>query len=97
MDEWLPHGHLARFVADLADHELDLTRFYASYKKVKGKPPYGPRMMLRIVLYGYCVGVRSSRKIEQACPDVVAFRWLAGQQFPDFRSISRFRERHLPA
>lgn len=97
LDEWLPENHLARFIADLVDNELDLTRFYDSYKKVKGQPPYDPRMMLRIMLYGYCVGVRSSRKIEASCVDVVAFRWLAGQQFPDFRSISRFRERHLSA
>ncbi len=53
--------------------------------------------MLRILLYGYCVGVRSSRELERACTDVVAFRWLAAQQAPDFRSIGRFRERHLTA
>lgn len=51
--------------------------------------------MLRILLYGYCVGVRSSRELERACTNVVAFRWLAAQQAPDFRSIGRFRERHL--
>ncbi|MFQ4149550.1 transposase [Arthrobacter sp. LAPM80] len=53
--------------------------------------------MLRIVLYGYCVGVRSSRELERACTDVVAFRWLSAQQAPDFRSIGRFRGRHLAA
>lgn len=79
------------------DEELDLDRFYKSYAKVKGQPPYDTRLMLRIVLYGYCVGVRSSREIERACTDVVAFRWLAAQQGPDFPSISRFRERHLAA
>ncbi|MDQ6739145.1 MAG: transposase [Actinomycetota bacterium] len=68
-----------------------------SYAKAKGQPPYDPRLMLRIVLYGYCVGVRSSRELERACTDVVAFRWLAMQQAPDFRSIGRFRERHLAA
>ncbi len=97
LDEWLPQGHLARFIAELVDHELDLDRFYKSYAKAKGQPPYDPRLMLRIVLYGYCVGVRSSREIERACTDVVAFRWLATQQAPDFRSIGRFRERHLAA
>ncbi|RAN69336.1 IS5/IS1182 family transposase [Bacillus sp. SRB_336] len=97
LDEWLPEGQLARFIAELVDHELDLTRFYASHKKAKGQPPYDPRLMLRIVLYGYCVGVRSSREVERACTDVVAFRWLAAQQAPDFRSIARFRERHLAA
>ena len=97
LDEWLPQGHLARFIGELVDTELDLTRFYASYAKAKGQPPYDPRLMLRIVLYGYCVGVRSSRELEKACTDVVAFRWLAAQQAPDFRSIGRFRERHLAA
>lgn len=97
LEEWLPQTHLARFIAELVDGELDLGRFYASYAKAKGQPPYDPRLMLRIVLYGYCVGVRSSRELEKACTDVVAFRWLAAQQGPDFRSIGRFRERHLAA
>ncbi|MDJ0358484.1 ISL3 family transposase [Paenarthrobacter sp. PH39-S1] len=92
LEEWLPGNHLARFIAELVDTELDLARFYKSYAKAKGQPPYDPRLMLRIVLYGYCVGVRSSREIERACTDVVAFRWLAAQQAPDFRSISLFRE-----
>lgn len=97
LDEWLPQDHLARFIAELVDDELDLSAFYASYAKAKGQPPYDPRLMLRIILYGYCVGIRSSRELEKACTDVVAFRWLAAQQFPDFRSIGRFRQRHLAA
>lgn len=97
LDEWLPEGHLARFVAEVVDTELDLSRFYASYGKAKGFPPYDPRLMVRVLLYGYCVGVRSSRELERACTDVVAFRWLSGQQFPDFRSFARFRRRHLAA
>ncbi|GAA1357882.1 hypothetical protein GCM10009596_09850 [Arthrobacter rhombi] len=97
LDEWLPSNHLARFIAELVENELDLDRFHASYRKAKGQPPYDPRLMLRIVLYGYCVGVRSSRELEKACTDVVAFRWLAAQQAPDFRSVGRFRERHLAA
>lgn len=97
LDEWLPEGHLARFIAELVGEHLDLSGFYVSYAKAKGQPPYDPRMMLRVLLYGYCVGVRSSRELERACVDVVAFRWLSGQQAPDFRSIGRFRKRHLPA
>lgn len=97
LDEWLPEGHLARFLAELVENELDLERFYASYAKAKGQPPYDPRLMLRILLYGYCTGVRSSRELERACTDVVSFRWLSAQQAPDFRSIARFRERHLAA
>lgn len=97
LDDWLPQEHLARFIAELVDSHLDLSRFYASYAKRKGQPPYDPRLMLRVLLYGYCVGVRSSRELERACIDVVAFRWLSGQQAPDFRSIGRFRKRHLAA
>lgn len=76
LEEWLPANHLARFIAELVDSELDLSRFYASQARAKGQPPYDPRLMLRIVLYGYCVGVRSSREVERACTDVVAF-WAA--------------------
>ena len=97
LEEWLPEGHLARFIAELVENELDLTFFYKSYAKAKGQPPYDPRLMLRVLLYGYCTGVRSSRAIERACTDMVSFRWLSVQQAPDFRSIARFRERHLAA
>lgn len=97
LDEWLPENHLSRFIAEIVETSLDLDRFYSSYRKVKGQPPYDPRLMVRVLLYGYCVGVRSSRELERACVDVVAFRWLSGQQTPDFRSIGRFRKRHLAA
>ena len=60
-------------------------------------PSDDPRLMLRIVLYGDCVGVRSSRELARVCVDVVASRWLAGQRAPDFRSIGRFRKRRLAA
>ncbi|WP_148236706.1 IS1182 family transposase [Intrasporangium calvum] len=97
LDEWLPADHLARFIADLVDEHLDLSRIHASYTKAKGGPPYDPRLMVRILLYGYTTGVRSSRQLEAACVDVVAFRWLAAGAGPDFRSIGRFRKRHLAA
>jgi len=97
LDEWLPQNHLSRFIAEIVETELDLDRFYSSYRKIKGQPPYDPRLMVRVLLYGYCVGVRSSRELERACVDVVAFRWLSAQQAPDFRSIGRFRKRHLAA
>jgi transposase len=97
LDEWLPAEHLARFIAELVDEHLDLSRIHASYTKAKGAPPYDPRLMVRILLYGYTTGVRSSRQLEAACQDVVAFRWLAAGQGPDFRSIARFRKRHLSA
>jgi transposase len=93
----LPEGHLARFVAELVDHVLDLSPIYASYEEVRGYPPYDPRLMVRLLVYGYSTGVRSSRMIERKCVDDVAFRFLAADCAPDYRSIARFRRRHLAA
>jgi transposase len=97
LDEWLPEDHLARFVAELVDEVLDLSAIHASYTEVRGFPPYDPRLMVRLLIYGYTTGVRSSRAIERKCVDDVAFRFLAADQAPDYRSISRFRRRHLDA
>lgn len=97
LDEWLPEGHLARFVAELVGEALDLSAVYADYTEVRGYPPYDPRLMLRLLIYGYMTGVRSSRAIERRCVDDVGFRFLAADQAPDFRSIARFRRRHLDA
>jgi len=97
IDDWLPEEHLARFVSDLVEEALDLEPFLASYTEAKGFPPYDPRMMLKLIIYGYSTGVRSSRAIEKACWEDVPFRWLSANQTPDFRSIARFRRRHLVA
>ncbi len=97
LDEWLPEGHLARFVAELVDEVLDLGPILASYTERRGQPPYDPRLMVRLLIYGYTTGVRSSRAIERKCTDDVAFRYLAAGQGPGYRSISRFRARHLDA
>jgi transposase len=97
LQEWLPEGHLARFVAELVDEVLDLGPIVADYKEVRGYPPYDPRLMVRLLVYGYSAGVRSSRAIERKCVDDVAFRFLAADCAPDFRSIARFRRRHLDA
>ncbi|MGH8965865.1 MAG: IS1182 family transposase, partial [Actinomycetes bacterium] len=97
LDDWLPAEHLARFIADLVDEHLDLSRIQAAYTEGRGGPPYDPRLMVRILLFGYTTGVRSSRKLEAACIDVVAFRWLAAGSAPDYRAIARFRKRHLSA
>ena len=97
LNDWLPEGHLARFVAELVDEVLDLAPFLAAYTEVRGAPPYDPRLMLKLVIYGYVSGVRSSRAIERRCHDDVAFRFLAANTAPDFRSLSRFRRRHLEA
>nr|WP_306934194.1 IS1182 family transposase [Streptomyces luteogriseus] len=95
LDDWLPGDHPARFVADLVDEVLDLSPILADYTEKRGFPPYDPRLMLRLLIYGYTTGVRSSRAIERRCVDDVAFRFLAAGQAPDFRSIARFRRRHL--
>jgi transposase len=97
LDDWLPEDHLARFVADLVDEVLDLGPVLADYTDRRGYPPYDPRLMVRLLIYGYTTGVRSSRAIERKCVDDVAFRFLTADQAPDFRSIARFRRRHLDA
>ena len=97
IDDWLPEGHLARFVSELVEEVLDLEPFLASYTEARGFPPYDPRLMLKLLIYGYVTGVRSSRAIERRCHDDVAFRFLAANTAPDYRSVARFRRRHLNA
>lgn len=95
--DWLPEGHLAFFISDTVD-QLDISAIQNEYEKeLRGYPPYHPRMMLKILVYGYCVGVRSSRKIARRVEEDVAFRFLAGGNMPRFRSIAEFRQRHLRA
>jgi transposase len=95
LQEWLPEGHLCYFVSDVVD-QLDLTAMHAAYGEEKrGQPPYDPRMMTKLLVYGYCVGVYSSRKIQQRLQEDVAFRMLAAGNAPDFRTISDFRKIHL--
>ena len=95
--DWVPEDHLARFVSELVDEVIDLEPFLAVFTEKRGFPPYDPRLMLKLLIYGYTTGVRSSRKIEKRCYDDVAFRFLAANQAPDFRSVARFRRRHLAA
>jgi transposase len=95
--DWLPEDHLAYFVSDVVD-ELDLSAVESIYEKEeRGQPPYHPRMMTKILLYGYCVGVFSSRRIERKLTEDVGFRILAAGNEPDFRTISDFRKLHLAA
>ncbi len=89
--DWPPGDHVALFVSELVEEVLDLSPFLASYTEARGFPPYHPRLMLKVLLYGYTTGVRSSRKIETRCHEDVAFRYLAANSAPDFRSIARFR------
>jgi transposase len=95
LDEWLPAGHLVRFIADLVDEYLDLSVFHADCAEGRGGPPFDPRLMVPVLLLGYTTGVRSSRRLEAACTEVVAFRWLAAGAAPDFRAIARFCKCHL--
>ena len=97
LDDWLPGEHLARFIAELVDEHLDLSRIRAAYTEGRGGPPYDPRLMVRVLLYGYTIGMRSSRAIETKCVDDVPFHWLAAGAAPDFRAVARFRKRHLSA
>jgi len=95
--EWLPDDHLSYFVSDVVD-QLDLSAIESVYEEEdRGQPPYHPRMMTKILLYGYCVGVFSSRRIQKRLVEDVAFRVLAAGNEPDFRTISDFRKLHLKA
>ena len=97
LQEWVPEGDLAHFVSDLVEDSLDLSGIYASYEEERGYPPYDPRLMLKLLIYGYATGTVSSRKLEQATHRDVAVRMLCADQHPDYRSIARFRARHLDA
>ena len=95
MHEWLPEGHLAHHVSDLVD-ELDLTVFYAPYEgDGRRNAPYEPRMMVKVLLYGYATGVFSSRGIARRLEEDVAFRVLGAGNFPSHRTLCGFRRRHL--
>jgi transposase len=95
--DWLPEGHLAYYVSDVVD-QLDLSAIQAVYEKeMRGQPPYDPRMMTKVLVYGYCVGVFSSRRIQKRLQEDIGFKVLAAGNEPDFRTISDFRKIHLEA
>ena len=97
LQEWLPDDHLAYFISDVVD-QMDLSEITARYEQEsRGGPPYHPRMMVKVLLYGYCVGVASSRRIAQRLHEDIAFRVLAANNTPDFRTISDFRKDNLAA
>jgi transposase len=95
--DFVPAGHLARFVAALVTEELDLSAILASYRGERGQPPYHPAMMAALLLYAYAVGLYSSRRIAKACIERVDFMAIVALDAPDFRTISEFRRRHLAA
>jgi transposase len=96
LQDWLPEGHLARFVADVVE-VLDLSAIYAPYEEGDGRglAAYDPGMMVRLLIYRYCRGGASSRRIERATTEDVAFRYLAADQHPDHTTIADFRKEHL--
>jgi transposase len=95
--DWLPRAHLAWFILDAVD-QLDLAPFYRTHRDDgHGHPAYDPKLLLGVLLYGYCLGVRSSRQLERRCQEDLAFRVLAANQTPDHVTIARFRARHQQA
>jgi transposase len=94
VDEWLPQRHLARFVVEVIDG-LDLRSMSGSYRG-SGEASYPPELLLGLIIYGYATGVFSSRKLERATYDSVAFRFVAANQHPDHDTIATFRRRFLP-
>jgi transposase len=97
LQDWLPENHLSYFVGDVID-QLDLSEIESYYEKEdRGQPPYHPRMMTKVLVYAYCVGSFSSRKIQKRLIEDIAFRVLAAGNQPDFRTISDFRKIHHKA
>jgi len=97
MKEWFPESDLSYFIMDVVSG-LDLSVIYDDYNGTAGgQPPYDPQMMVSLLLYGYCVGIPSSRKLERATHDSVSFRVLSANQHLDHDTIASFRQRHLSA
>jgi transposase len=95
--DWLPENHLVYFVSDVVD-QLDLSKIHATYgEERRGQPPYDPCLMTKLLVYGYCIGVFSSRRIQKRLREDIPFKVLAAGNEPDFRTISDFRKNHLEA
>jgi len=95
--DFVPSGHVAHFVRDTVREGLDLSAILSVYSEERGYPPYHPGMMVALLLYGYCQGIYSSRRLARACEERVDFMAVTGMNRPDFRTISEFRRRHLAA
>lgn len=92
LHDFVDEGHPAHLVNDLVE-QLELTALEARYGNL-GQPAYHPRLMLKIILYGFTVGIFSSRKLQRACQENLAFKFLAGMETPAFRTFIEFRQRH---
>src|SRR5262249_51261232 len=97
VEDFVGKDHLARLVVSLVREQLSLGAISASYSGEKGQPPYHPEMMTALLLYGYCVGLYSSRRIAKACRERTDFLMIVALDPPDFRTVSEFRRRHLKA
>jgi transposase len=95
VQELVPEGHLAHLVRDTVRDTLDLSAILDTYREERGYPPYHPTMMTALLLYAYCQGIYSSRRMARACEERVDFMAVTALQRPDFRTISDFRKRHL--
>lgn len=97
VQELVPPEHIAHFIRDTVRDVLDLSEIHAAYNEERGFPPYHPTMMTALLLYAYCHGVFSSRRIARACQERVDFMAVTAMNQPDFRTVSDFRKRHLQA
>ena len=95
--DFVPAGHVSHFIRDLVREQLDLSAIVGAYRGERGYPPYDPHMMTALLLYAYCSGVYSSRRIARACEERLDFMAVTALDRPDFRTISDFRKRHLAA
>ena len=93
----VPPGHLVHLVRKVVQEELDLSQIYGRYRSPKGQPPYHPALMVALLLYGYCRGIYTSRKLELACEERLDFRALVGSERPDHSTIAQFRKDHRDA
>jgi transposase len=97
VQDFVPKGHVSRFIVGLARESLDLREITGSYVSGLGQPPFDPRMMVALLLHGYASGLYSSRRIARACCERNDFVMIVALDAPDFRTISDFRKRHLKA
>ncbi len=95
VSDWVDDDHVSRMISEIVDYQLGMSLVMASYDELRGYPPYDPRMLLKVLLLGYCCGVFSSRKLQEACRTHTPFMFLAALQRPDFRTIAAFRKRHI--